>query len=113
MHFDQKAALANATRVFWEKGFHATSIPDSTQAMEIGSPGLYAAFGSKEALYVEALDCYRDTYDASSGMAFYASTAREAIKRFLLDSAAGAAAAACPSSKDRLRCRTVLRASCF
>ncbi len=87
--FDRQAALAKATHLFWEKGFHATSISDLTQAMEIGSPSLYAAFGSKEALYVEALDYYRDTYQGFVWDGFFsAGTAREAIKRYLMDSAA-------------------------
>lgn len=87
--FDRKAALAKATDLFWEKGFHATSISDLTQTMEIGSPSLYAAFGSKEALYVEALDFYRDTYEGFIWDGFFAAgTAREAIKRYLIDSAA-------------------------
>ena len=87
--FDRLAALAKATHLFWEKGFHATSISDLTQAMEIGSPSLYAAFGSKEALYIEALKYYRDTYNGFVWDGFFAaSTAREAIKRYLMDSAA-------------------------
>ncbi len=49
--------------LFWHKGFDATSISDLTEAMGINSPSLYAAFGSKEALYIEALEHYRATYD--------------------------------------------------
>lgn len=87
--FNRVAALAKATHLFWEKGFNATSMSDLTQALEIGSPSLYAAFGSKEALYVEALEYYRDTYGGFVWDRFFsASTARESIKRFLMDSAA-------------------------
>lgn len=50
--------------LFWRKGYKATSISDLTEAMGIGSPSLYAAFGSKEELYVEALRQYRATHDA-------------------------------------------------
>lgn len=87
--FDRAAALAQATRLFWLKGYEATSISDLTEAMGIGSPSLYAAFGSKEALYAEALGHYRDTYDALVwGRFFAAGTAREAVTAYLLDSAA-------------------------
>ena len=46
----------------------------------IGSPSLYAAFGSKEALYAEALRYYRENYDALVWARFFAAaTAREAV----------------------------------
>ena len=56
--FDRDLALEKAMRVFWEKGFAATSMTDLTTAMGIAPPSLYAAFGSKEDLYAEALDLY-------------------------------------------------------
>lgn len=87
--FDREAALAEATRLFWSKGYEATSISDLTEAMGIGSPSLYAAFGSKEALYAEALDYYRKNFDAFVwGNFLKAPTAREAVGAFLKDSAA-------------------------
>jgi AcrR family transcriptional regulator len=56
--FDRDAALEAAMLVFWRKGFAATSINDLCDAMGIRSPSLYAAFGSKEALYLEAAEHY-------------------------------------------------------
>ena len=76
-------------RLFWIKGFEATSIADLTQAMGIGSPSLYAAFGSKEALYAEALAHYCDENEHLVWSAFQsAATARDAVLSFLMDSAA-------------------------
>ena len=87
--FDREGALAKATRLFWVKGFEATSIADLTQAMGIGSPSLYAAFGSKEALYAEALQHYMESNEAYVWAGFHAAaTAREAVRLFLMDSAA-------------------------
>lgn len=87
--FDRQAALSQATRLFWLKGFEATSLTDLTEAMGIGSPSLYAAFGSKEALYEEALGHYRTSYEELVWGKFYAAqTAREAVSSFLMDSAA-------------------------
>jgi AcrR family transcriptional regulator len=87
--FDRVAALEQATRLFWANGFEATSIADLTQAMGIGAPSLYAAFKSKEALYAEALCHYRENNEAFVWAGFQsASTAREAIRSFLMDSAA-------------------------
>ncbi|MDG2533154.1 TetR/AcrR family transcriptional regulator [Sphingomonas sp. HITSZ_GF] len=87
--FDREAALARATRLFWQQSYEATSIADLTAAMGIGAPSLYAAFGSKEALYLEALRHYADNYDAQVWGGFRAAgTARAAVQAYLLDSAA-------------------------
>jgi AcrR family transcriptional regulator len=59
--FDRDAALDAAMLVFWRKGFLATSMNDLCEAMGIRSPSLYAAFGSKESLYVDAIDRYIST----------------------------------------------------
>jgi AcrR family transcriptional regulator len=81
--------------LFCRRGYAATSISDLTAAMGIGSPSLYAAFGSKEALYAEALDHYARTHEATAwGRFFAADTARSAIEAFLRDTAAGLVEAA-------------------
>ncbi|EHK75013.1 regulatory protein TetR [Sinorhizobium meliloti CCNWSX0020] len=86
--FDRVAALAAATRLFWIKGYEATSIADLTETMGIGTKSLYAAFGSKDALYAEALKYYYTTYEGLVWTRFRkASTAREAALVFLQDSA--------------------------
>jgi AcrR family transcriptional regulator len=57
--FDRAKVLASALALFWERGYEGTSIADLTAAMGITPPSLYAAFGSKEALYNEALALYQ------------------------------------------------------
>lgn len=88
--FDREAALEKATKLFWSKGgYEATSISDLTSAMGIGSPSLYAAFGSKEALYAEALDFYCNKWGHLVWGGFAsAATARDAALALLMDSAA-------------------------
>ncbi len=56
--FDRGAALEAAMLAFWRKGFAATSMNDLCDAMDVRSPSLYAAFGGKEALYLEAIQHY-------------------------------------------------------
>lgn len=87
--FDREAALDQATRLFWRKGYAATSISDLTEAMGIGSPSLYAAFGCKEALYAEALRHFGVRFEAIVWGNFRAAaTAREAVSALLMDCAA-------------------------
>ncbi|WP_274424016.1 TetR/AcrR family transcriptional regulator [Chelativorans sp. YIM 93263] len=47
--------------IFWRRGFDNTSISDLTDAMGLNPPSIYAAFGSKEQLFLEALDLYSQT----------------------------------------------------
>lgn len=53
---DKEVGLQVAARLFWEHGYEGTSIADLTKAMGITPPSLYAAFGSKEQLYQQALE---------------------------------------------------------
>jgi AcrR family transcriptional regulator len=86
--FDRAAALQRAMRVFWAKGFDATSMTDLTLAMGINSPSLYAAFGSKEALFEEAVRLYGESEGTEIWNALdEAPTARRAIEWFLHRSA--------------------------
>lgn len=87
--FDREEALARATRLFWRKGYEATSISDLTEAMGIASTSLYAAFGSKEALYAEALSHYVAKHENLIWRkSASAETARGAAEALLMDSAA-------------------------
>jgi AcrR family transcriptional regulator len=83
--FDRTAALEKAMRLFWQKGFSTTSMTDLCDAMGIRSPSLYAAFGSKEALYLEAIDHYvRTIGDPVWGSLSTELTARAAVEQSLL-----------------------------
>ncbi|WP_158861669.1 TetR/AcrR family transcriptional regulator [Leifsonia sp. AG29] len=57
--FDTDAAVYAAMNLFWCRGFEATSIQDIVEATGVQRGSLYAAFGSKENLYLTALDRYR------------------------------------------------------
>lgn len=70
--FDQDQALNKAIKLFWHKGYAATSIQDLVDCMGIGRRSLYDTFNSKHDLFIAALDRYRDrSYEAalSSGEA--------------------------------------------
>jgi TetR/AcrR family transcriptional regulator, transcriptional repressor for nem operon len=57
--FDRDQVLDLATDFFWKRGYEATSIGDLVVALGIGRQSLYDTFGDKHALYLAALDRYR------------------------------------------------------
>jgi len=46
-------------RLFWRRGYEATSVNDLTEAMGITPPSLYGAFGDKKRLFMEAVTRYQ------------------------------------------------------
>ncbi|WP_153978200.1 TetR/AcrR family transcriptional regulator [Paenibacillus xylanilyticus] len=62
--FDTDKVLDAAMRIFWDKGFEATSLTDLTSAMGIQRPSLYAAFGDKKELFEMALRRYTTLHAA-------------------------------------------------
>ena len=56
--YDPQAALKRATETFWRTGYSGTSLDSIAAATGMNPPSLYAAFGNKHALYLEALARY-------------------------------------------------------
>lgn len=62
--FDRQAAVEQAMFLFWQHGYESTSLSQLKAALGggISAPSFYAAFGSKEALFREAAQCYLASY---------------------------------------------------
>src|SRR4051812_38251619 len=58
--FDLDGAVASALNVFWERGYGATTPADLLDAIGVGKGSFYNAFGSKHALFEQALRRYTD-----------------------------------------------------
>lgn len=56
--YDRDTALQSAMALFWDKGYHATSLKDLETALAMKPGSIYAAFTSKENLYLLALERY-------------------------------------------------------
>jgi AcrR family transcriptional regulator len=59
--YEPEEALDRAAELFWANGFSGTSLDDLSAAMGMVRPSIYNAFGDKEALFLQALERYRDT----------------------------------------------------
>ena len=78
--FDRGQALEKAMRLFWSRGYDAISMADLRAELGITQASLYAAFGSKEQLFREAVELYRRTAGFSTtGALAKGVNAREAI----------------------------------
>jgi len=58
--YDRDTALDRAVRLFWERGYFASSMKHIEQALDMRPGSLYATFGSKSGLFAEALEVYAD-----------------------------------------------------
>ncbi|QYJ67226.1 TetR/AcrR family transcriptional regulator [Flavobacterium litorale] len=60
--FNKELVLKQATAVFHDKGYNATSMQDLVDATGLNRSSLYNSFGSKLDLYMECLKSYQDGY---------------------------------------------------
>ncbi|MEP5765139.1 MAG: helix-turn-helix domain-containing protein [Halieaceae bacterium] len=56
--FDRGKALEAAMKLFWARGYTATSLPDLLQAMGIARSSFYASFSTKRELFMECLELF-------------------------------------------------------
>ena len=84
--FNIDKALERAMELFWRQGYEGTYLADLTRELGLTRPSLYAAFGSKEGLFLKALDLY----EARAGYRQAALSAPTAVAyaRALLEGAA-------------------------
>ena len=84
--FDRNEGLAKAMRVFWALGYEATSMAELRKALGVKQASLYAAYGSKEQIFREAVDLYQRTDGVTTARALNSDlTTREAIHAMLQD----------------------------
>lgn len=59
--FDKDQVLQKAMELFWQKGYHATSMQDLVDHLGINRASLYDTFGGKKALFTQALELYQES----------------------------------------------------
>lgn len=89
LSFDRDAALHQAMLLFWRYGYEGTSLTDLTAAMGVTAPSIYAAFGDKRRLFLEAVDRYLSGPVTAGSIIADAATAHEAAAGLLQASVIG------------------------
>jgi TetR/AcrR family transcriptional repressor of nem operon len=81
--YDNKDVLEKAQKVFWKKGFTATSLEDILEAMGIGSGSFYNAFkGGKKELFKKAINQRREAFKQFEDLVAESQSPIELIKEF-------------------------------
>ncbi len=91
---DRDEAIDRAVRLFWSRGYHATSLKDIEQSLDMRPGSIYAAFGSKAGLFGTALERYSQRMGAEfAQVAAGTDSPVEGIRRFLREVAKACAGA--------------------
>ncbi|MDN5620740.1 MAG: TetR/AcrR family transcriptional regulator [Psychrobacter sp.] len=56
--FNREDVIEKAKNLYWEKGYHATSMRNLQDVINMHPGSIYAAFGSKDKLFIESLNRY-------------------------------------------------------
>lgn len=82
--FNRDDVIEKAKNLYWEKGYHATSMRNLQDVIDMRPGSIYAAFGSKENLFKETLNRYAQegTEQLASSMA-QGTTALGGLKKFV------------------------------
>ncbi|MBM0125710.1 TetR/AcrR family transcriptional regulator [Pimelobacter simplex] len=89
--FDEPALLDAAIQLFWSRGYAGTSIEDVARATTVGNGSIYAAYRSKNGLYLSAVSRYCEGLTAMvrTGMAGcsgdVAATVRDYLELIICD----------------------------
>lgn len=81
--FDADAALDSAVELFWRRGYEGASMAELVAATGVAAPGLYAAFGNKQALFLAAVERYETQRMGFMQEALRQPTARAVVEHLL------------------------------
>ena len=89
VEFDEIESIEKAMNVFWEKGYHATSMQDLVDAMQINRSSLYNTIGDKHCLFLKCVTSYAENgiREAREKVAKEKSSL-QALKKIIYDKAA-------------------------
>ena len=82
--FDEEEVLKKAIKLFWHKGYSATSMQDLVDGLGISRSSLYDTYRDKHTLYIRALESYQASGSAMvCDIVSNTTSAKEAIRKLL------------------------------
>lgn len=82
--FNRADVVEKATNLYWEKGFHGTSMRNLQDVIDMRPGSIYATFGSKENLFKEVLQYYAQVgFSHLSACKKASSSPLEALRTFV------------------------------
>lgn len=82
--FNRDDVIGKAKDLYWEKGYHATSMRNLQEVVDMRPGSIYAAFGSKDNLFKEALNRYaQENAEQLADCMAQESTVLDGLKRFI------------------------------
>jgi len=60
VEFNEMESIEKAMNVFWEKGYHGTTMQDLVDAMQINRSSLYNTIGDKHCLFIKCVTSYAE-----------------------------------------------------
>lgn len=83
--FDRDEVINKAVNLFWERGYHATSMQDLVDHLGINRASLYDTFGGKRVLFDQAFEAYqRENQDALRAYFDQCDTVVEGIRQMFV-----------------------------
>ncbi|BAP32540.1 TetR family transcriptional regulator [Chryseobacterium sp. StRB126] len=95
--FDYTEKLEAARHLFWEKGYHATSMHDLVDTMKLNRSSIYDTYGNKHDLFLKCLNNYtsfkenqylKASISQNKGMEALEYIIRDVVKQTLTDNKA-------------------------
>ncbi|MGK0419089.1 MAG: AcrR family transcriptional regulator [Halopseudomonas sp.] len=107
--YDRDTALQQAVILFWRKGYSGASMKQIEQALDMRPGSLYAAFGSKDGLFSEAMDLYMAAMfqEMDEHLAQYTSIT-EGLRSYLRQLATSASGDSTPPARACMLVKTLL-----
>lgn len=86
--FDSDDALRKAMLAFWTQGYGNTPMSYLTKVMQLNATSVYAAYGSKEDLFLKAVDHYRKNEGGRIWAAVQSATSPKQVAESLMKKSA-------------------------